>query len=349
MKLFTCGNCGNTLYFENVRCEQCGYRVGFLPSGNQLIALVSDGDAFLNAGTQGDRYAYCANGAHAACNWLVPESAGPGAFCVACTHNETVPPLNNEENVRLWQVMERAKKRLFYSLLKLELPLGKGAQGDVSSLRFRFLVDEPTEGGSVMTGHDDGVITIALVEADDAERERRRTNMGEPYRTLLGHFRHEIGHYYWDALVDTGEYLEPFRKLFGDDREDYGQALERHYANGAPPDWPQHFISAYATSHPWEDFAETWAHYLHMVDAVDTALASRMGAETPSGMEIDIHFDPYRTTDFTPVVQNWIPLSLLLNDLNRAIGHADAYPFVLSPTVQAKLSFIHALVHGQSV
>jgi hypothetical protein len=89
---------------------------------------------------------------------------------------------------------------------------------------------------------------------------------------LLGHFRHEVGHYFWDRLVATDPHqLEEFRVLFGDDRQDYGEALKRHYDEGAPANWQDTYISMYATMHPWEDFAETWAHYLHIVDTLETA------------------------------------------------------------------------------
>lgn len=177
--------------------------------------------------------------------------------------------------------------------------------------------------------------------------------MGEPYRTLLGHFRHEIGHFYWDELVlRDSDQLARFRELFGDERADYGDALKQHYANGASEGWEETFISAYATSHPWEDFAETWAHYLHMVDAVETGLAFNVGAKNddPGGItSVDAEFDPYRAEDINAVIDNWIPLSILMNDLNRAIGQSDAYAFVITPVVQEKLGFIHSLVHDKKI
>src|SRR5437868_9942335 len=129
-----------------------------------------------------------------------------------------------------------------------------------------------------MTGHKDGIVTMKVEEADDVTRVRVRTQMREPYRTLLGHFRHETGHYYWDRLIANSDWLEPFRGLFGDERASYAEALDRHYQQGAPLDWQPQYVSAYATMHPWEDWAETWAHYLHMMDAVDTALGFGMSA-----------------------------------------------------------------------
>src|SRR6202034_3452122 len=142
--------------------------------------------------------------------------------------------------------------RLFYTLLKLRLPLAGGQNS--TALTFDSLDPEAAAAGPpVMTGHDNGVITLNVAEADDAERERMRGKLGELYRTLLGHFRHEIAHYYWDRLIADTPRLEPFRQIFGDERNDYGQALQTYYANAAPADWAENFISAYPSSHPWED------------------------------------------------------------------------------------------------
>jgi hypothetical protein len=200
-----------------------------------------------------------------------------------------------------------------------------------------------------MTGHDNGLITLALEEADDAERERRRTLMHEPYRTLVGHFRHEVGHYAWDVLVRDGGLVETCRAAFGDESVDYDQALKAYYANGAPPNWQDNFISAYATSHPWEDFAETWAHYLHIVDTLEMARAFGMYVHprlaSPGELDAQVDFDPYLVREASPLIETWIPLSNALNGLNRTMGLPDLYPFILSPPVVEKLSVIHDLVH----
>jgi hypothetical protein len=199
-----------------------------------------------------------------------------------------------------------------------------------------------------MTGHEAGIITIALAEADDAQREYRRTQLNEPYRTLLGHFRHEVGHHYWDILVSQSPHLDEFRRLFGDETADYATALQRHYADGPPPDWQAAFISSYATSHPWEDFAESWAHYLHLVDTAEVAssfglrLAPRV--DPRGALNTRVEFDPYGLETLEPLIDSWAPLSALINSFNRAVGHGDAYPFVLTPPVIEKLGFIHALV-----
>ena len=238
--------------------------------------------------------------------------------------------------------------------MRLELPLE--SRGDIreKGLAFDFLADsEGTRTSKVMTGHDDGLITIALAEADDVERERRRNAMREPYRTLLGHFRHEVGHYYWDRLVRDGGMLDACRKVFGDDREDYDQAVRNHYDNGAPPNWQEQFVSSYATTHPWEDFAETWAHLLHIIDTLDTARAFGVRGNVPTAGEtvaetvaLAVDFDPY-TASIDRLIEAWIPLTFALNSINRSMGLSDLYPFVLSPAAILKMDFLHARIHGR--
>jgi hypothetical protein len=203
-----------------------------------------------------------------------------------------------------------------------------------------------------MTGHDNGLITINIVEADDVERERRRNSMGEPYRTLLGHFRHEIGHYFWNVLVRDDASIVQFRAIFGDEREDYGAALQTHYARGPKEHWQDEFVSAYAGSHPWEDFAETWAHYLHIVDTLETAGAFglRVSPQIESGPELAaiIDFEPHHERDLNRLIEAWLPLTFAVNSLNRSMGQPDLYPFVLPPAVINKLSFIHERIHAAS-
>jgi hypothetical protein len=349
MKLFSCTHCGNTVYFENATCERCGHQLGFLPRQARLVSLVEDGGLWSSPAIADDAFVFCANAAHGACNWLIPAAPGGDIYCAACRHNETIPPIGDPTNLHRWQTIERAKKRLFYSLIRLGLPLRTRNEDPQHGLAFRFLADDAAAPQRVMTGHDNGIITIALSEADDAEREYRRTSMNEPYRTLLGHFRHEIGHHFWDLLVGGQPAHDQFRDLFGDETADYGQALQAHYANGAPPGWFQTHISAYATAHPWEDFAETFAHYLHIIDTVEMADAFAVRARPRTGDENlalpPVTFDSYLEPDMATIIEHWVPLTLLLNNLNRAVGQADAYPFVLTPPVIEKLAFINTLVH----
>jgi len=353
MRLFRCQACDQVLYFENIKCERSHHRLGFMPEVTRLSALEPETETNWRplAAPKQSRL-FCTNAQYEACNWLVPDGT-TDAYCLACRHNRTVPDLSVAENLPPWRKIQDAMHRLIYALLRLGLPLKTKLEDPDHGLVFDVLADPPEGMGSrVMTGHDEGLITIALVEADDAEREKRRTAMGEPYRTLLGHFRHEIGHHYWDLLVRDGGQLEACRAVFGDDRQDYGEALKRHYTDGPPPDWRQSFVSAYATTHPWEDFAETWAHYLHIVDTLEMAsafgLAVNPSVDTDGEISATIDFDPYAADSIERIVNAWLPFVFALNSVNRAMGNRDLYPFVLAPPVVRKLGFIHDLVHGRA-
>lgn len=292
----------------------------------------------------------------AACNWLVPSTDVFGCttgLCRACQLNHKIPDLNDPEhpdNGRLWGLVELAKRRLVSALMVLGLPIAsKLTEDPAHGLMFDFLRSD-SEGGQVLTGHDTGLITISLIEADDATREAARQAMHEPYRTLLGHFRHEVGHYYWDRLVWGTDWMDGFHTLFGDETTDYAEALTRHYDNGPPPDWAQHYVSAYASTHPWEDWAECWAHYLHMRDTVDTALSFGLSAK-----KMQLEFTPFpidalylpkhpKAKRFLAFLNDWTRLTTMLNQMSRAMGQPDFYPFILPREVVAKLHFIHLLV-----
>ena len=297
----------------------------------------------------GRTFKLCANAAHAVCNWLVDVAEGE-IFCVACRHNRVIPELAVDDNRLAWHKIEAAKHRLFYTLERLGLCDAIDMRGGPEPLTFKFMADDPAAPANqkVMTGHDNGTITIALSEANDAERERRRKLMGEPYRTLLGHFRHEVGHYVWDRLVRDGGMLAACRRVFGDDSADYRKALAQHYAAGPPIDWQNRFVSAYATAHPWEDFAETWAHYLHIVDTMEMAQAYDVklapAVDRDGEFAVDYGIDPYDAPSVEALIKVWLPVSTALNSLNRTMGHDVLYPFILSPAVIAKLGFIHGLV-----
>jgi hypothetical protein len=228
---------------------------------------------------------------------------------------------------------------MVYDLLRLGLPVKSRAEDPAHGIAFDFLSEYP--GTKVLTGHDEGEITLNIAEADDAEREARRAQMKEPYRTLVGHFRHEIGHHYWDILLRDSPDLPAFRALFGDEREDYAEALKRHYENGPSQGWRQNFISAYATSHPWEDWAECFAHFIHIVATLDTAADLPLGLGKLSGRALN---DPYREDDFDALLKAWVPLTEAVNEINRSMGVSDIYPFVLTPSVIGKLHFVHMIV-----
>ena len=349
MKLFRCQTCAQVLYFENTLCERCRHSLGYNAEIGQLCALEPEGEAWRALGTDGS-WKFCENVTHDACNWLLPATA-EHRYCLACRHNHLVPDLTVPANLPPWRLIEAAKRRLFYSLLRLKLPLPTRAENPETGLAFDILADPPMASGpKVMTGHDNGLITIALAEAIDAKREQRRVAMGEPYRTPLGHFRHETGHYYWDRLVRDGARLDACRTLFGDERADYSSALQAHYANGAPPNWQDRFVSSYASSHPWEDFAETWAHYLHIVDTLETAAAYGLSLQPKLGrreeMFTKIDFDAYEAVDIDSLMVAWLPLTSAMNALSRSMGTKDLYPFILSVAVIGKLGFIHDLMRS---
>jgi len=333
MKLFTCDHCQQTLYFENSRCVGCGEAVAYRPESAQLATL-----------KPGDRP--CRNSAqHEACNWLT--STADAEYCRSCALSAVIPDLSDASNALAWRRIEAAKRRLLYTLYSLKLPVTGRDQDPEGGLAFRFL--KGTEGEPVMTGHDHGVITLNIEEADFAFRENMREKMGEGYRTVLGHLRHEIGHYYWDRLVAGSPALERFRAAFGDERASYEQALERHYESGAPANWNDNYVSAYASMHPWEDWAETWAHYLHMVDTLETAKSHGLTVRAPATEKPGerVVTDRLAFFDFESLTSGWNAVTLALNSLNRSMGMKDAYPFVLSAPVLEKLRFVHELVHAQ--
>jgi len=294
-------------------------------------------------------YRVCANGQqHAVCNWLVPADE-PEAFCAACRLNDVIPDLSVAGNLARWHRLELAKRRLVYTLLKLQLPTDRAPGENRPALRFRFLGEHP--GLPIpITGHEDGLITINITEADDDVREQRRVSLLEPLRTLLGHFRHEVAHYYWDRLIADSPWLDRFREVFGDERLDYTSALQRHYREGPPIDWAERSVSAYASVHPWEDWAETMAHYFHIIDSLETAAGFGMSLRPkhPSAkfMTADARQTAESHAGFEQLLATWFPLTYALNSLNRGMGLPDLYPFVLSRTAVGKLRFVHEVVES---
>jgi len=330
MRAFTCGNCGQLLFFENTLCLRCSARLGFVPSQLEIVWLDEPGTPALRG---------CANASLAQCNWML-EQGDPGPLCRSCRLTRTRPPDDDPDGLAAFAEAEAAKRRLIFQLLDLGLPIGDDLRFDLLSSRA-----EP-----VLTGHDDGLITIDLGESDDARREQRRAELGEPYRTMLGHFRHETGHYYWPMLVERTDELGRARSLFGDDRLDYESALQHHYEEGPPPDWRERCVSAYATMHPWEDWAETFAHCLHILDTLQTAAAFGLvvaGPEAAPGDSLSsVPAHDAAERPFDAIIAEWLPLTYVLNALNRSMGQDDLYPFTLAPTVIEKLAFAHDRVRA---
>ncbi len=343
MRAFSCRVCGSRLFFENSVCITCGTDQGFSMLDMALLPVPRDGSV-----------AVCANLGIAGCQWLVPAH---GMLCLACRLTRTRPSDGDAAGMAAFATTEAAKRRLVYQLLDLRLPV-VALTDDPNGLAFDLLSSAEVP---VVTGHADGVVTIDLAEGDDARREAMRLQMGEAYRTLLGHLRHEVGHYYWQVLVEGrtptagwiadptsarawergADALDRFRDLFGDEREDYTAALDRHYAGEPAPGWNDTHVSEYATAHPWEDWAETFAHYLHIGDTLQTAVAYDLTVPGPGPVD-----SPGQVGSGRELVDRWLPLSTALNALSRSLGANDVYPFVLSPVVVGKLGFVHELVTG---
>ena len=342
MQVFNCEACGHLIYFESLQCVHCGAPQAFFADQLRVGVLPS-------ASAGAPRYRACAHRHDISlCNFAVA-AEDPNPLCVSCRQTEWLPDASNPANELRWAKIEVAKRRLYYTLARLGLldPHGHGT----AEPRFALLADIPGA-APVMTGHASGMITLNVVEADDDERARRRQALHEPYRTLIGHLRHESGHFYWDQLIASSAWLEPFRALFGYEGQDYGQALQRHYERDAlDTGWRDGFISAYATAHPWEDWAETWAHYLHMVDLLETAASYATCITVPDipGQGQLLMRDPLATpaADFSLMQAQWVPLTLLHNSLNRSLGHGDAYPFTISAMAWNKLRFVHEVVSAR--
>ncbi len=336
MLAFACQVCGQLLSFENDLCLRCSTPQGFVPEGMDLVALRS-GAADGDAPGPGRR---CANAQLAACNWLVLDG-DPEPLCRSCRLTRLRPADDDAPALDAFATAEAAKRRLLFELLDLGVPI------DESELRFELL---SSRDGPVTTGHADGVITIDLTESDPVQREQRRRDLREPYRTLLGHFRHEVSHYLWPILVERpgGEVLDRYRELFGDEREDYGEALDRHYRDGPPADWAERHVSAYATMHSWEDWAETCAHFLHIRDTLQTGAAFGLIVAGPPrvgdpSLTVAPPLKPERGS-ITSMIDVWLPLTYALNAINRSMGASDLYPFTLAPTVIEKLGFVRDVV-----
>jgi len=343
--------CGAAVFFDNTRCLACQSELGYLLDEGRLATLEQSSESRAwRADGRSEPLKFCANRqAAAACNWML-FAASPKTHCAACRLNHAIPDLGDAENVRYWRALEGAKRRLVSQLIAMGLPVRSKADEDPEKgVMFDFL-RSPKDGPRVLTGHASGLITINVEEADDAKREALRHALREPYRTLLGHFRHEIGHYYWDRLIWDARWLEPCRALFGDERASYVEALRRNYEQGPPANWAEAHVSAYATMHPWEDWAETWAHYMHMIDSLGTALGYGVnldrdeGRVVPFGPAALFAPDDVYAERFLHLLNAWLRMTVLLNELARSMGQPDFYPFVISAPVVAKLQFIQIVV-----
>ncbi len=369
MNTFSC-TCTSkpALFFESQSCTACGRVVGITNEFTEVEPFNLDKarGLYSKVKSPGKFYQKCANFAqHHACNGMVEvgeNNAGCDTLCLACRFNQVIPDLAIKGHLPLWQKMEIAKRRALFTVKSLGLPLVPKTENPAAGLAFQFLVDSDVsdhfatplpDQEPVLTGHANGVITINLAEADEVSRSAVKLSMGERYRTLLGHFRHELGHYYFDVLVAGDEALtQECKTFFGDHTEDYQAALNTHYEQGAPANWNENYISAYATMHPSEDWAETWSHYLHIIDTLETAKAhglallphKRAGVEAIAGLNLPQADTSDPDQEFEELLKTWMQFSVAMNAINRSMGVQDAYPFVLTQPVRQKLAFVHKVV-----
>ncbi|WP_197381278.1 zinc-binding metallopeptidase family protein [Mycolicibacterium mengxianglii] len=340
MRDFLCPNCGQHLTFENSVCLACNSPVGFSLDDMAMLVIATGKDAEHGGAVDARQYRLCANLHVAECNWLVrlnPMSTVQGELCASCRLTRTRPNDADTKALAAFAVAEAAKRRLIAELHELKLPIVGRDEDPDFGLAFDLL---SSENEKVFTGHENGVITLDLAEGDDVHREQLRVSMDEPYRTLLGHFRHEIGHYYFYRLIGVSpDYMTRSHELFGDSEADYQAALDRHYSQGAPAGWEKNFVSSYATMHPAEDWAETFAHYLHIRDTLDTSAAFSFA---PAGATLERRV--LGPSGFDNIIEMWLPLAWGLNMVNRSMGRDDLYPFVLPAAVLDKMRFIHTVI-----
>ncbi|TWU42558.1 zinc-binding metallopeptidase family protein [Novipirellula artificiosorum] len=350
MKTFVC-ECGNTIFYENTRCVCCGSELGWCPSCTRMTSLRLEKDGHRRCGNSDCNVLLmkCSNySEHHVCNHCVPvssEAERPEGLCDYCDFNDTIPDLTVAGNREMWKRLEEAKRRLLYTLDLLRLPYGKKSDGVLPRLNFDFKADAVGKPDQwwwslgkeerVFTGHADGKITINLREADTVEREKARVLFQEAHRTVIGHFRHEIAHYYWEMLV-KGKAESEFKAVFGDhENPTYAECQSKYYKKGPVANWQSSFVSGYAAMHPWEDFAETFATYLDMVSVLDTAM----------NMNISPSCNPVQT-ELAEMVSHYIKLGVLLNEMNRAMGLIDYVPEILVSPVVVKMQYIHDLLRN---
>jgi len=328
-----CPTCANRLFLDNTVCLQCGSAVGFRPD-LRCMAI----DLARHQDDVGDRATgvACANAASARCNWLLPAGSGE-TLCRSCRFTIVRPSSDDPAGAAGYISAESMKRRALAQLGLIGLTLKDRAQDPQAGLGFAFLMSSPTV--PVTTGHVDGVITIDVAEADDAHRERVRVQMGERYRTIIGHIRHELGHFFWPRLVASDSTrLDRFRKLFGDERDDYDAAKDRWY-RGERPSMHEQLVSTYAHMHPHEDWAESFAHFLLIDDALATA--ALLGIEPPSDVGA---LGLAGASDVTRRIDDWDRISVALNEVSRATGQRDLYPFVITEPVRDRLVFVHECI-----
>ncbi|MEE4383347.1 MAG: putative zinc-binding metallopeptidase [Pseudomonadales bacterium] len=302
---------GGTLWFDNLTTAD-GVPIAYDPQARTFLASAP----------------FCANRDRIGCNWIAPEA---GAFCRACAMTALAPDPAVPGAMANWAQTEAAKRWVLDNLGRWNWfrPEDPGARPV-----FHMLDEGRTP---VLMGHVDGVVTISVAECDPVLRTTRQEALAEPYRTMIGHVRHEVAHMLWWRLSLRADFLDAFRATFGNERTDYRAALEHHYAHGPPAAWREHFLTSYASTHPHEDWAETAAHLLHLTDIADSFVAAGLSVEgVPGGFR-----DPYADPDAGRLLRASTAVAVGVNHVNRSMGLSDLYPFVLSAAALGKLAFVH--------
>ena len=319
MRAFGCEVCGAELFFENSVCVRCGSAVGYSREHGTLVAVTADRPI-------------CANLNRCGCNWIADPASVLG-LCFSCRLTRTRPADADAVGLAQYWVAEAAKRRLIFGLDELELPIM--ISDGFAGLAFDLLSSTQ---GKIITGHLNGIITLDLAESNDSHREALRQSMDEPYRTVLGHFRHEIGHYYCQLLALTPDRRDEFRTLFGDETLSYEEALQRHYAS-----------RELASSGRASSSARTRPCIRSRISRRCSATSctsptrcrrrgssgccrNRISATTSSrhaGTARKLRKSLLERPMAEVVGETWLPVSKGLNQINRSMGKPDLYPFVL--------------------
>jgi hypothetical protein len=337
MRIFQCDRCDQIVPFSAHRCPTCDAALGYVTEHRSIRVLVPTAEPAVFETESCDLPLWrCLNSAWG-CNWMLP-AASDTPWCRSCRLTRGRPDEAHPDAIEAWMTAEAAKRRLVHQLDELALPIEIRSATSPDGLAFD-LVYLPGEGG--ITGHLDGVVTLDLAEADDRHRDDLRRRLGEPFRTVIGHLRHEIGHHYWGRLVGQANNIDHFRRLFGDEREDYREAVERHYSGGDGAWDRTRFVTAYAASHPLEDWAETFAHYLHILDATDTAIAHELIPPDSTGLN---DANEIARLEIDDILDAWRPINTAVNAIAETLGAPAVYPFEPIGAVVDKLAFVHRQV-----
>lgn len=328
-----CPQCDHRVFLDDLHCLNCGAELVYEPMVGGFALAVCP----------------CLHRDERQCNWAAAADDAPAADTVTAPVGSTGPA--DDAPAAACRQPCAACRRITVSVQAAETPElvaafcaairrtlrrlhdGFGIDERRIDPPLRFALERSVSDWAVTIGHTDGLITLDVAEADPLHRESQRTALGEPYRTPLGHVRHEVGHWVWAAAVaPCPGALDEFRSRFGDEQVDYQAALSEHYQQDDDGSWRQDWISRYAAAHPWEDFAESTAHVLHLDDVLHTAAVGRLA--------------PAAEGSFTARYTAWTELVVELNEVTRAMGEDDLYPFAPPPAAVDKMHLAERLLRS---